>query len=84
MGEQNDPNVKIIENATRDDVLAGDHIIWQEFETERGVTSITHREGIAHYSDSAGDWHTREGEHITTAEGEGITITIRRTVVDDQ
>lgn len=80
MNEKNDPNVQVIENATRDDVRPGDHVVWEESDTERGVTSIIHREGVAHDRDSQGDWCTEEGLYITAGEGEDVTLTIRRTV----
>lgn len=83
MNEQtNDPNVKIIENAALDDVRPGDHVVWEESDTERGVTSIIHREGVAHDRDSQGDWCTEEGLYITAGEGEDVTLTIRRHAQD--
>lgn len=77
-----DPNIHIIENATLDDVLPGDHITWEVTETIRGLTSASRREGIAHHRDAFDNWRTKDGDCITLAEGEseGVTITIRRTV----
>ena len=79
-----DPNIHIIENATLDDVLPGDHITWEVTETIRGLTSASRREGIAHHRDVSGDWCTEEDRWITDGEGEGITLTIRRAVQDGE
>lgn len=75
-----DPRVKIIENATRDDVQAGDHVVWESTETNHGVTNTYRREGIAHHRDGWGDWRAAEGGLITNGEGQRGTITIRRPV----
>lgn len=80
MDELNTPNVKIIENAALDDVRPGDHLTWERVTTIDGVTITTRYEGIAHHRDEDGDWWTGEGMYITQGEGEGITLTIRRTV----
>ena len=80
MGNQNDPNVKIIKNATRDDVRPGDHVTWEYTGAREGVTTFERREGIAHHRDSDGDWCAEGGRYITYSEGYGRTITIRRTV----
>ena len=77
MGEQNDPNVQVIENATRDDVRPGDHITWMCVEEIDSVTTEHHREGIAHHRDRDGDWRAKDEACITI--GEGATLTIRRT-----
>ena len=82
MSTPTDPNVQTIENAALDDVRPGDHVVWEESDTERGVTSIIHREGVAHDRDSQGDWCTEEGLYITAGEGEDVTLTIRRPVQD--
>ena len=82
MDKKNDQNVQIIENARLKDVRPGDHVIWEESDTERGVTSIIHREGVAHDRDSQGDWCTEEGLYITAGEGEDVTLTIRRHAQD--
>ena len=80
MGNLNDPNVKIIKNATRDDVRPGDHVTWEYTGAREGVTTFERREGIAHHRDSDGDWCAEGGRYITYSEGYGRTITIRRTV----
>ena len=78
MNEKNDPNVQVIENATRDDVRPGDHLTWTKTWTEDGVKITRRREGIAHHRDVDGDWWAKEGNYLTVGEGERITITIRR------
>ena len=80
MNENTKTDVQIIENARLDDVRPGDHVVWEESDTERGVTSIIHREGVAHDRDSQGDWCTEEGLYITAGEGEDVTLTLRRPV----
>lgn len=84
MDELNNQNVKVIENATRDDVLPGDRITWEEITTEGGVTRTVRHEGIAHHRDGDGDWCTEDGTWITLSDSdwEGVTITSRRTVQD--
>ena len=77
MNEKNDPNVQVIENATRGDVRPGDHITWERVTTIDGVTITTRYEGIARYRDEGGDWWTGGGMYITT--DDAATITIRRT-----
>lgn len=78
MDELNNQNVKIINNATRDDVRPGDHLTWaRTTEYSGGVTVTERREGIAHERDWDGDWLTKGGLWITDGEGEGITLTIR-------
>lgn len=84
MNEQNDPTVQILENATRDDVRPGDHMVWESSETEYGVTIMTRREGIADYRDALGNWHTKYGGDITMVEGDDITLTIRRPVTSKE
>ena len=79
MGEQNDPNVKIIENAARADVLPGDHITWKWVQEFGGATIKSSHEGIAHHQDGDGNWWTEGGMWLTDREGEGVTLTIRRT-----
>ena len=74
----NESNMQIIENATRDDVRAGDHVLRETAMTEYGVTRTVRREGIAHRRDSNGDWRTIKGGWLTDGEGEGDTLTIRR------
>ena len=81
MNEQtNDPNVKIIENATRADVRPGDHITWEQTQSPDGATIYERREGIAHHRDSFGDWCTEGGTRLASLSGAGITITIRRPI----
>ena len=71
-------NVKIIENARLGDVQAGDHVVFLHT-GELGYLTVTERsEGIAHHRDINGDWCTERGAHITNGEGEGVTLTIRR------
>ena len=77
---QNDPNVKIIEHVTRDDVRPGDHLVWESTREKDGVTITERREGIAHHRDSFGDWWTEGGAWLTLGEGEGVTLTIRRPI----
>ena len=72
-----EPNVQIIENATRDDVRPGDHITWMHVEEIDSVATKHHREGIAHHRDRDGDWRAKDEACITI--GEGTTLTIRRT-----
>lgn len=69
-----------IENASRDDVRPGDHLIWTIITENGGVTLTYRREGIAHDRDDDGDWCTEEGRWITDGEREDTTLTIRRPV----
>ena len=78
MSEPNDANVQVIENAARDDVRPGDHIVWERVTTIDGATITARYEGIARYRDEGGDWWTGEGMYLTTADT--ATLTIRRTV----
>lgn len=71
---------EIIENATLDDIRPGDHLTWTRVQAIDGVTLTIRREGIAHHRDGGGDWRIASGYWLTDGEGEGITITIRRTV----
>ena len=71
-------NVQVIENASLDDVRPGDHITWDDVEEEHGITCTLRREGIAHHRDLDGDWWTEDGMWVTSGEGEGIALTIRR------
>ena len=79
---ENNPNVKTIENARLDDVIPGDYLIWEEVIEGRGVTIVERREGIAHHRDNMGDWCSEEDLYITAGDGENIILTIRRTVSD--
>lgn len=78
MNTPNDTNIKIIEHATRDDIHPGDHVTWEWTRGAGGVTITERREGIAHHRDNFGDWWPEKGWWITN--GEGVTLTIRRTV----
>ena len=83
MSAPTEPNVQIIENATRDDVRPGDHVVWERPVAERPVaerdaTTTLRREGIAHHRDHYGDWCTKGGMWLTDLAGEGTTLTIRR------
>ena len=77
----NDPNVKIIENATRDDVRPGDHIIWKWVQEIDGVTIKSSHEGIAHHQEGDGNWWTEGGMWLTSV-GAG-TLTIRRPITKE-
>ncbi|MCM3578688.1 hypothetical protein M3686_11210 [Micrococcus luteus] len=72
--------MQTIENARLDDVLPGDHLTWEDTWERRSVTRTVRREGIAAYQRPSGDWDAADGMNITCGEGEGITLTIRRTV----
>lgn len=80
MTTHTDTNVKTIENATPGDVRAGDYVVWEYARESGGATFTERREGIAHSHDRYGDWFTEDGIYLTLGAGEGITITIRRTV----
>ena len=82
MSTTTEPRVKIIEHATRDDIRPGDHVVWEWTRQCNGVTITERREGIASYRGTYGDWCTGERRHITDGEGDGSSITIRRTVQD--
>ena len=79
MNENTNPDVKTIENATRDDVRPGDHITWTRVWERDGVAVKIIYEGIAHHrADDDNDWWTKGGMYITNGEGDGTTLTIRR------
>lgn len=80
MTTHTDTNVKIIENASTDDVLPGDHLTWERVKEIGGVASTERREGIAHRRDGCGDWLTKDRAWITDAARTSFTLTIRRTV----
>ena len=80
MNEKNDPNVQVIENATRDDVRPGDHLILETPRLWRDVTITTRREGIAHHRDGDGDWCTEDGVWLTDFSDASGTLTIRRPI----
>ena len=78
MNENTDPDVKIIENASLDDVRPGDHLIWDLTWTHRDVTLTNRREGTAYHRDEFGDWWAKDGGCITVDGQAGATLTIRR------
>ena len=80
MNENTDPDVQVIEGATNDDVRPGDHITWAYVEEIGSVTTTHRREGVAHHRDRDGGWRAEDGVWLSTWEGEGVTITIRRPV----
>ena len=82
MNEKNDPNVQVIENATRGDVRPGDHLILETPRLWRDVTITTRREGIAHHRDGDGDWCTEDGVWLTDFSDASGTLTIRRPVME--
>ena len=82
MNEKNDPNVQVIENATRDDVRPGDHLILETPRLWRDVTITTRREGIAHHRDGDGDWCTEDGVWLTDFSDDSGALTIRRPVME--
>lgn len=84
MNEQSNPTVKIIENASLDDVRPGDHITWDLTWTHRDVTLTNRREGIACHRDEFGDWWGKDGGCITVDGQAGATLTIRRTVASKE
>ena len=77
MSAPTDPNVQTIENATRKDVLPGDHVVFRRTWKRDGLAVVARREGIAHHLDD-GNWCTESGMYITLGVGEDGTITIRR------
>lgn len=79
MSEKNETNVKIIENASLDDVVPGDYLIWECVSESGGVTDRSIREGIAHSQDMDGEWYSKEDVWITDHLGDS-TLTIRRPV----
>ena len=79
----NDQNMQIIENATRDDVRPGDHIIWEQTWTVYGMTTTQRREGVANIRDNNGDWRTERGAYITNHWASNDTITIRRPITKE-
>ena len=79
MSTPTEPNMQIIENATRKDVRPGDHVVFRHTWKRDGLAVAARREGIAHHLDD-GNWCTEAGMYITLGVGEDVTITIRRTV----
>lgn len=76
-------NVQIIENATEDDVRAGDHITWDHVSKEGDVTVTVRREGVAQRHDIDGHWRTEEGRGLTWGASWGATFTIRRPITKE-
>ena len=79
MNTHHEPSVKIIENATRDDVRPGDHVVFLHAWKRDGLTVTARREGVAHHLDD-GNWCTEAGMYITLGVSDDITLTIRRPV----
>lgn len=79
MSEPTNSNVQVIENASMYDVRPGDHITWEKTRVVRSVTATEIREGIAHHRNEDDAWCAEDGMWIAPCDGEGITITIRRT-----
>ena len=79
MSTPTEPNMQIIENATRKDVRPGDHVVFRHTWKRDGLAVAERREGIAHHLDD-GNWCTEAGMYITLGVGEDVTITIRRAV----
>lgn len=77
MSTPTEPNMQIIENATRKDVRPGDHVVFRHTWKRDGLAVAARREGIAHHLDD-GNWCTEAGMYITLGVGEDVTITIRR------
>ena len=76
-------NVKIIENASLDEVRPGDHLTWEHTREVDGVTVTVRREGVAGARYGNADWYTKDGMWITEGEGEGVTLTIRRPITKE-
>ena len=79
MNENTGLAVQVIENAARDDVRPGDHIIWERVRGRIGAaTMLERREGIAHHRDKDGDWYTENDVWLAGLEDAVVTLTIRR------
>lgn len=78
-----EPNVQVIENASPDDIQAGDHLIWERTHTDRGVTFLDRRECTAQHCNPDGEWWTEGLAWIWWGTAEGGTLTIRRTTPTD-
>ena len=83
MSKKNETGFQVIENATEDDVRAGDYVIWEYTLESRGATIFDGRKGIAHHRDAEGYWRAEEGAYITDGDGEGVTITIHRPITEE-
>ena len=71
---------QIIKNARLDDVIPGDHLVWEYTREVDGVTITARREGVAGARYGNADWYTKDGMWITEGEGERVTLTIRRPI----
>ena len=69
--------------AARDDVRAGDYVIWETVENYDGITVTVRRQGIARRRNDYGDWFTEGGAWLTEV-GFAGTLTIRRTVTSKE
>ena len=78
MGKKIEPNVKVINNATRNDVRPGDRLLRRDVGQCGDVTVVETREGTASYRNVHGDWFSADDIWLTDGEGEGVTLTIRR------
>ncbi|MDK8526512.1 MULTISPECIES: hypothetical protein [Bacillati] len=77
MNENTGLAVQVIENAARDDVRAGDYVIWETVENYDGITVTVRRKGIARRRNDYGDWCTEGGAWLTEV-GFAGSLTIRR------
>ena len=84
MNENAGQNMQVIENAARDEIIPGDHVVWERSVASGDVTTTLRRGGIAHHRDHYGDWCTKGGMWLTDLASEDSTITIHRpTPTDD-
>ena len=75
-------NVQVIENARLDDVIPGDHLVWEYTREVDGVTITVRREGVAGARYGNVDWYTKDGMWITEANLAGA-LTIRRLITKE-
>ena len=75
-------NVQVIENARLDDVIPGDHLVWEYTREVDGVTITVRREGVAGARYGNADWYTKDGMWITEANLAGA-LTIRRLITKE-
>ena len=83
MSKKNETSVQIIENASSDDIQAGDYVIWSEASEYRGLTLTDLREGVAHHRNEFDEWCVEGGMWITGSEWAGSSITIRRPITEE-
>ena len=76
-------NMQFIENATLDDVIPGDHLVWEYTREVDGVTITERREGIAARQTTFGDWRAERGAYLTCGEGARTSLTIRRQITKE-